>query len=336
MYSRLPDIYYDPLLGVTNLFSEHCRFSKPRPYSIGNNEASRSRLQIHSPNPLSAWDQSVYMAAVAAAMASSVTIDAATTTSVGRALWDGLRVSNAALAPHSALASCSKRRIERLAGLRRSGGRTNARLIDALEKLACVECRFVQSPVTWSAQLLSWMQDEAGIHIALHPHISRVARGVSGRSPFKRRYTVLSLEERYSLEDSIARIAHAWLSCWLRRYETGLRTISLEKLADHVWGDTLNPRSEKHRLSRLRSALSDIGELADWMLTFDGDDVLILRGKLALPADSSSVPTRTADSSVAAAELSPAEVDLLLTNQPVADAGAPFQNYQLRAEVPSP
>jgi hypothetical protein len=331
MNNQLPDIYYDPLLGVSNLFSERCRFSKPSPYTIGNNEASRSRLQIHSPNPLSAWDQSAFMAAVAAAMASSVTIDAANTTRLGRALWDSLRVSNAALAPGSALASCSQRHIERLAGLRKSGGHTNVRLVEALEKLACVECHFVQAPVAWSAQLISWMQDDNGVHIALHPHISRVVRGVAQRSPSRSRYTVLSLKERYSLKDPVARLVHAWLSSWLRRYGTGLRTISLEKLADHVWGDTLNARSEKQRMNRLRAALSDVGELPDWMLAFDGDDVLILRGKLALPADSSTPVKVTADSSVGAAELSPAEVDLLLTNQPIADDHALFQDYQLGA-----
>jgi Replication protein C (RepC) len=189
----------------------------------------------------------------------------------------------------------------------------------------------VQARVAWSAQLLSWMQDDAGIHIALHPHISRVARGVAGQSPFRRRYTVLSLEERYSLEDPIARIAHAWLSCWLRRYETGLRTISLEKLADHVWGDTLNPRGEKQRMSRLRCALSDISELSDWILAFDGNDVLVLRGKLALGVDSGNKAKPPADLSVGAAELTPQEVDLLLTNQPLAGEHALFQDYQLRA-----
>ena len=281
MSGVVPDVRYDALLGVTDVFRQRSRHSAGESiWSLTNKQCSR-RVEMISPGPLSVWDQSVYLAVIAAVTQSDSILTADSGPPRGD-LWNQLQVTDVELAGKAGTATVSWRALARLAGVKKPGGKTIVLLTRALERLSGVECWYLQLPVRWAAQLIAWAPTAGGVQLALHPHATRVARGILHSDGKPWRYALVSLRERYALADlrrnsasnkkvspAIAQVMHAWLSAWMRR--TDERKIRLATLASRLFSDVVDRRSTAARFRAVKLSLEAIGRLPGWQVDIEDD-----------------------------------------------------------------
>lgn len=283
MSGALPDVRYDALLGVTDVFRQRSRHGAVETIWSFTDERCSRRVEMMGPGPLSVWDQSVYLAVIAAVSRSDTVVTADSGSPEGE-LWTRLHVTDVGFAGEAGTAIVSWRALARLSGVDRPGGKTLVLLRDALERLSAVECWYLQLPVRWASQLIAWAPTVDGVQLALHPHATRVARGILHSDGKPWRYALVSLQERYALADSrqrsksesnkqvspaIAQVMHAWLSAWMRR--TDERKILLATLAGRLFSDVVNRRSTAARFRGVKLALEAIARLPGWQVEIDGE-----------------------------------------------------------------
>jgi hypothetical protein len=276
MAFKLPHIRVDALLGVTDTFRESARGSLEG-YTVGNEITRSPRVSVHCQYPLAAYEQSLYFAAIAAATTRPLMISGAASDPAAIAMWNGLQVSDPDLSGPSLATSCSWSALARYAGMQPPGGRTYVLMASALSCLAAASCTVTRPPVTWSSRLLAWAKDPKGVRIALHPHVARVALPGAISEKLLLRYGIVSLEERALLQDPVTQLAHAWLSCYLKRNERRPRSLKIDTVARHLWADALDPRGHAKRLVRLRRALAAIGQLPGWLVCIQEGYVYVQR-----------------------------------------------------------
>lgn len=252
MSKPLPNIRYSALLGVTDTFRERAPNSVSAPYMTGNAADCVPRLRVDCPMPLGAYEQSVFLGAIAAVVADPQIIG--TEFAEGVDLWGALEASDRELAIRTLATSCTWSALARYSGMEGPGGRSYRRMEDALSRLLAASCTWIAAPAVWSARLLSWSYAAGQVRIALHPHMARTAMPSQFAEAQRLRFGLVSLEERSWLRDPVARIVHAWLSCYVRNGRDIGTTIKLDNLKRHIWADNLDRRAELKRAMRLRSA----------------------------------------------------------------------------------
>lgn len=152
-------------------------------------------------------------------------------------------------------------------------GKRRKLVVRALEDMAAATFRISKPGVGEASggQVLSYVALEDGrMGVAVNPYL---AFGLLG----KFMYAKIDLEERRQLPSATARLAHAWLSAWLRPGQHG--RIKLHTLARHIWRDhdTAPAGTVRRRHHELAAALRTISGLRGWRITVTGAMVLAHR-----------------------------------------------------------
>lgn len=149
---------------------------------------------------------------------------------------------------------------------------------DAVQMLAGVTVRGEGADESFAVQRLiagAAGEGRKGVDVTLN---WRLTLAVLGRGI----YGAISLTERQKL-DKTARIAHAWLACWL-----GAKTrnsIGVATLAGHIFPPSkkLSERTVRYRVSATKDALLAIGELETWRIEVDEQAVARIERVPELP-----------------------------------------------------
>src|SRR5580658_5304956 len=121
------------------MFRQRSRHNAGESIWSSTNERCSRRVEVISSGPLSVWDQSVYLAVIAAVTRSDSILTADSKPPRGD-LWNQLQVTDAELAREAGTATVSWRALARLGGVTKPGGKTIVLLARALERLSGVEC----------------------------------------------------------------------------------------------------------------------------------------------------------------------------------------------------
>jgi hypothetical protein len=151
-------------------------------------------------------------------------------------------------------------------------GRTRTRLVEALKRLASVRLFLSRGARTLSAaNLVSFAADEATgeLLIGLSPDAAAPILGEV------RQYVSVSLDEVRALSSPAAVILHAVLSARMNRGDTC--RYGVDTVGDLVYGATTDAATRRKRRGRVRSAVAELGRLADWQTSADGDVVTVHR-----------------------------------------------------------
>lgn len=205
---------------------------------------------------LDGLDQSVLLAASAMAHIEHEELRA----NDGGELWDKLEPLEEAQKDKAVVIETTRYKLMQAAGLVNEG-RAYERLKNSLFRLSNVTCRVFRGRGEWSMRFLSYGATKEGtIRIALN---GRFAKALNHQ------YDRIDLQERRALNSEPAKIAHAWLSAWMRPGEE--REIGIDKLTTKVWGETSdNPNTQSSRRTRLMKAIDKINALDTWRIDVTG------------------------------------------------------------------
>jgi hypothetical protein len=151
-------------------------------------------------------------------------------------------------------------------------GRTRTRLVESLKRLASVRLFLSRGTRTLSAaNLLSFGADErtGELMIGLSPDVAAPILGEA------RQYAFVSLDEVRALSSPAAVILHAVLSARVDR--GGTCRYGVDTIGDVVYGPTTDAATRRKRRGRVRAAVAELGRLADWQTSADGEVVTVHR-----------------------------------------------------------
>jgi hypothetical protein len=161
-------------------------------------------------------------------------------------------------------------------------GTALTRIKDSLQRLAGVSFSITpegtDNPV-WESKLLSVVDiDGKNLLIGISPTLSKALN--DKQSPV----TYIDMKEQRALPTDAAKRLHIWLSAWLRPTEG--KTIRLDLLVKHVWGDTGTGDTLYSRRDTIKKALSDLDDKTVWQCKYDkaSESVYIKRTKLGQQA----------------------------------------------------
>jgi hypothetical protein len=252
---------HDPALALVSLFRP-LYDTKDRPGGLTvETHHDGLHLKFAIWQALDARDQLVLLTAIGFAGISGQELYADTQNGKGQQLWQNLEPANQAEADKAIVITTTRYRMLKAIG-EGKGGKNYDSLEDCLERLSNVGCRARKEGYDWSMRLLSYsLSPDETLHIALN---SRFAAALTGQ------YVHVSLHERQNLTKDPAKLAHAWLSAWLRPGRT--RGISLDKLSEKVWGESSESSDAaiRKRRQRIKEAIDEINSLNGWRIEIDG------------------------------------------------------------------
>jgi len=250
----------DPALALVSIFRPVCRGRRQGGLTI-KHEHSGLKLKFNVWQALDSRDQSVLLGAIAlAALTRTNSLGAEVEHPRGQQLWLNLKPTESAVMDRALVVKTTRYALLQAAGLH-DKGQNYGLLEDCLERLSMVGCRARKEGYDWSMRLLSYAETpEGNLHIALNP---RFAQALSGH------HVHVSLTERKALNGDTAKLAHAWLSAWLRQGSTN--SIRLDRLAEKIWGPpSETPATNRKRRERTWKALEEIGKLSGWLVKIEG------------------------------------------------------------------
>ncbi len=112
----------------------------------------------------------------------------------------------------------------------------------------------------------SRINDDGTLDIVINNRLAMAAFGEAGFS-----YASIDLEERRQLRSDIAKAVHRFLVGWM--WDKGERTISLDKLARHVWGDDWDGYTDggkRCNLKKLKEGVLELNVLTGWETSIEG------------------------------------------------------------------
>lgn len=252
---------HDPALALVSLFRP-IYDTKDRPGGL-TIETSHDGLHLKFAiwQALDAHDQLVLLTAIGFAGISGQDLYADTANVKAQQLWQSLEPMNQAEADRAIVVTTTRYRMLKAIG-EGKGGKNYDSLEDCLERLSNVGCRARKEGYDWSMKLLSYsLSPDDTLHIALN---SRFATALTGQ------YVHVSLHERQKLNKDPAKLAHAWLSAWLRPGRT--QSISIDKLSEKVWGEASKSSDAaiRKRRQRIKEAIDEINLLKGWHIELTG------------------------------------------------------------------
>jgi hypothetical protein len=253
----------DPALALVALFRPIFRGRRPGGTTI-EHEHDGLKLKFNVWQGLDSRDQAVLLGTIGLAgmlngAGQAPRLGAEAVHPRGQQLWLDLEPSESAVMDRAIVVKTTRYALIQAARLD-DKGRNYGLLESCLERLSMVGCRARRDGYDWSMRLLSYAKTPEGqIHIALNP---RFAEALSGH------HVHVSLTERRKLEGDTAKIAHAWLSAWLR--QGGQNSIRLDRLAEKVWGPPKKASTNRKRRGRISAALEEINRLPGWKVTIQG------------------------------------------------------------------
>jgi len=224
---------------------------------------------------LSITDQSVFLALlrIGADSCNRVAANKNTTEGVLAEVRKALELDYEAVDNPCFVLTTSLYELAQTLGLAKSG--ENYKTIrDSLNRLSGVQfliCRGdkVDSPF-WQANLFSRFAGADGkLFIGINPLVSTaLVRGTS---------TFIDMAEQRQLKSEVAKKLHVWLTSWLRPKE--LRSIGLDVLIPHVWGDSCEGNTLRSRRASLRTAIVEINNLNNWQCVEDENRIISVKRK---------------------------------------------------------
>lgn len=162
-------------------------------------------------------------------------------------------------------------RLAELSGHRNST-KFRAAARDAIQTLAGVTVRGEGADESFAVQRLiagAAGKGRAGVSVTLN---WRLTLAVLGHGI----YGAISLAERHKLSET-ARIAHAWLACWLGAKSQN--SIGVAALAGHIFPTSKkqSERTVRYQIAAVKKALMSIGALPGWQVGIAGDVAAIQR-----------------------------------------------------------
>lgn len=206
---------------------------------------------------LDSRDQSLLLAAVAMAYIEHEELRA----NDGGELWDKLEPLEEAQKDKAVVIETTRYKLMQAAGILDDAA-AYERLEDSLFRLSNVTCRVFRNGHQWSMRFLSYGATKDGtIRLALN---GRFAKALN------KQYDRIDLCERRALKSEPAKIAHAWLSAWMKYGQC--QDILLDTLTTHVWGEkSKNPNTQSSRRTRIKKALDKIDGLKAWGVDISGN-----------------------------------------------------------------
>ena len=156
------------------------------------------------------------------------------------------------------------------------------RIKDSLNRLAGVSFSItpngVDNPI-WKSMLLSVVHiDGKNLLIGISPTLCKAL------GDEKAAITYIDMKQQRDLTSDAAKRLHVWLSAWLRPTEG--KTIGLDLLVKHVWGDTGTGDTLYSRRNTIKTSLPELKEHTGWICEhkLGSDKAFIKRTKLGQQA----------------------------------------------------
>lgn len=146
------------------------------------------------------------------------------------------------------------------AGMSVGGGKDYRRLLSLLDDMSAVTMHREATKGPTSTRLISYRQDDAGIHVLLN---WRLSWAIS-----EDQFCYVDLEERRALKCPVARIMHAWLSVYVRQgSKLAKNGAKIETAMRHVYSyDLPHGSAYRERKRRFLASLMSIDALEAWKI----------------------------------------------------------------------
>ena len=238
----------------------------------------------HQTERLCVKDQSVFLAVLylASVPGRAITVDANELDEKKQEAYQALALSLGAANSTCLMIATTARELTNTLGLA-INGTALTRILDSLRRLAGVNFSITQQQGTgnpvWQSKLLSVVNmDDKNLLIGISPTLSK-ALNVQNAAK-----TYIDMKEQRALPTDSAKRLHIWLSAWLRPTEG--KTISIDLLVKHVWGDTGTGDTLYSRRDTIKKALIELDEKTVWSCKYDkpSESAFIKRTKLGQQA----------------------------------------------------
>lgn len=157
-----------------------------------------------------------------------------------------------------------------------------SRIVESLKRLAGVTFSIAPAGTdntVWQSKMFSVVNvDTKNLLIGISPTLSKPL------GDKKTEKTYIDMKEQRALTTDAAQRLHVWLSAWLRPTEG--RSIHLDLLVKHVWGDTGTGNTLYTRRDTLKQALNELNDKTVWGCKYDqaSQTAFIQRTKLGQQA----------------------------------------------------
>jgi hypothetical protein len=238
----------------------------------------------HQTQQLCVKDQSVFLAVLylASVPGRAITVDANELDEKKQEAYQALALSLGAANSTCLMIATTARELTNTLGLA-INGTALTRILDSLRRLAGVNFSITQQQGTgnpvWQSKLLSVVNmDDKNLLIGISPTLSK-ALNVQNAAK-----TYIDMKEQRALPTDSAKRLHIWLSAWLRPTEG--KSISIDLLVKHVWGDTGTGDTLYSRRDTIKKALIELDEKTVWSCKYDkpSESAFIKRTKLGQQA----------------------------------------------------
>ena len=259
---------HDPATAIAGLFRPLRRGERREAKLDISVTFNRATLRFIGFEPLGIDDEDVLLAVLAEAGLDGKTLDPSPSGPVGQALVQALKPTGTARSARRIMVTTTVYRIISNIGLTQSGG-NYVQVKASLVRLANFQMVITTSDGSTQENLLAYMEHSDGtLRVAVNHALAAAILG-------QLQYVIISLQERRTLTSASAKALHSWLSATIRPGAT--QKSNLDKLANHVWGQSTNNACARKRKQRLLASLQQIAQLPGWRVTRTRDTVSIKR-----------------------------------------------------------
>jgi hypothetical protein len=270
------DVLQDAALGMVSAFiplqrGERGKLDVTMPWG-------EATIRWRGPDQLGISDQSVLFAVLEIALQQWRDDGQLALVGTDDAHWKLLEHEQDIFVPKVIRVVTSYRRLSLLCG-RGDGGAALTQIRLSLRRLAEVTVWVTRGQQVGSSRLLGWhLGDDQQVVLVLSGRLTQALQGIS--------YARISMWERAQLRTEAAMALHAALSCMVNVGRAW--SWALDKLQRYISRDVLvkGPNRRK-RHSKLRDALTAIGELPAWTVQVEGDIVRVTRSRTSAPTGTS-------------------------------------------------
>lgn len=285
MSNALTHARQDPALGLAPVFTAlPRRKDDKRPKLDVIQIFDGAEIRWRGPDALGPSDQTVLLTLLALGAVQDLKVHPSSETEAACALRAKLDMEGDVEHETFVAVRATWRELIEALGLKGRGGSTREQVRNSVQRLADVGVWVTVNGVTLRSRLLSWhIGDENRVTIALNWRLSRAICGGQ--------YARVSLIERRQLRSDAAQLLHAWLSSCLRSGTT--RRFQIESLIERVWFGEGQGSTMRARLTVLRMALRDIGQLPGWTVELEPAVAVVGRARRFSDNDTSEHGQRT-------------------------------------------
>ena len=145
-------------------------------------------------------------------------------------------------------------------------GQAKIRILESLNRLSEVSHSIYKNSdpktILYQSKILSVLTENGQTTIGISPVLSRAI--VAAPSSF------IDMREQRALKSGITKRLHLWLSSWIGANNIEAeRTINLDLLIPHVWGNTGVEDALYYRRTALKTAINELTRLTGWTCTVD-------------------------------------------------------------------